>query len=372
VKVLFVSNSYPTKTHPTKQVFIRNMREEMEKQNISTQLIFNPFYTLSRRITSKKNILLKSIKALGLVFSTLFGLRKYFRCDVVFSHAILFPTYYSILLKPLHKKPVICYIHGGDLNAYIDSTGILYKLMLKSLKKTDQVICNSLDIQKKVINLGIESSKVHIAPPGVDLGVMKDLNRKSQLKNKFQLEDKFVLLSIGNAIRRKGHDQLFKALNMLMNKNETLPFHLILVSEGKEIHSYNEFISKYQMNDLVSVRPYVNQKKLVDFYNVADVFIFPSREEPLGLAAIEAMACGTPVIGTNVGGISEVLSDNAGFLFEPENIEELAKLIEKIYSVDYNSEQLHVVMKEKVDKYGLTQNVKKMIEICKLEFDERN
>ncbi len=64
---------------------------------------------------------------------------------------------------------------------------------------------------------------------------------------------------------------------------------------------------------------HVNQKQLVDLYNIADVSTVPSRTEPFGLVAIEALACGTPVVGTNQGGLPDFITDSVGTLVPVED-----------------------------------------------------
>ena len=65
-------------------------------------------------------------------------------------------------------------------------------------------------------------------------------------------------------------------------------------------------------------------------YNIADASLVPSRNEAFGLVVIEAMASGTPVIGTNQGGIPEIINDEVGLLFEPENYHDLADKIKMV------------------------------------------
>ena len=73
----------------------------------------------------------------------------------------------------------------------------------------------------------------------------------------------------------------------------------------------------------------VNQQQLRKIYNIADVNLVPSRREPFGLVAIEAMACGTPVIASKQGGLPDFVNDSVGGLVKPEDPEDLAdKIIE--------------------------------------------
>lgn len=367
MKILFITNSYPTLTHPTRQVFVKNIRNEMDFQGHTTDLIFNKLYKSSQRFTSRKNIAVKAVKALGLIFSIIFNIRKFFKSDVIFSHAILFPTFYAVCLKPIHKKRVVCYVHGGDLNLFINKKGILKRLMVFSLKKADKVIANSRDINDKIRKLGIADNKLFTVPPGVNLTLMTELNKKTELKSRLGLYNKFVLLCVGNAIHRKGHDQLLRCIKSLNEKQKEIPIHLILVTEGPELSKYKEYIDTNNLTDRVTINPFVEQQKLVEIYNTADVFVFPSREEPLGLAAIEAMACGLPVIGADVGGIREVTNNGAGFLYEPENIYDLGNKIEMVYRKDYDLKKNEIAMKKKVQQYSLKENVQQMIKILEVE-----
>ena len=74
----------------------------------------------------------------------------------------------------------------------------------------------------------------------------------------------------------------------------------------------------------------VSQQELNIFYNLADAFIFPSRDEPLGLVGIESIAAGTPVIGSDIGGIKEYINENNGILFNPNKPTELTTILKKI------------------------------------------
>ena len=71
----------------------------------------------------------------------------------------------------------------------------------------------------------------------------------------------------------------------------------------------------------------MEQSKLNVLYNIADIFVLPSRQEPLGLVGLEALATGTPVIGSRVGGIPEYINNDNGFLFDPNNPKELRDLL---------------------------------------------
>jgi glycosyltransferase involved in cell wall biosynthesis len=363
MKVLFISNSYPTPKNPTNQVFVRNMRNEMEEQGVETDLIYNIAYYYLPNALSKKNFFYTLLKFLGLLLSVLLNIKKFFKNDIVFAHAIIFPTFYSVLLKPIHKKRVVCFVHGGDLNANINKRNIQNKLIKYSLSKSDLIIANSKDIFQKLNNLLNGKDNIHLIYPGVDLRLMKYLNSKDELKQRYKLQDRFVLLSIGNAIKRKGFDVLIKALAILQKEKPEIPVHLLLITQGEELENYNDLISLYHLTESVDIISKVEQRELVKYYNLADLYIMPSREEPLGLVAIEAMACGTPVLGSAVGGLKEVLADNSGFLFENENIQDLKDKIISIYNNKFDQKELMKNMNKKTKEYCLNHNMKQLIRL---------
>jgi len=72
---------------------------------------------------------------------------------------------------------------------------------------------------------------------------------------------------------------------------------------------------------------HINQEQLVDLFNIADVSTVPSRSEPFGLVAIEALACGTPVVGTNQGGLPDFINEDIGALVDVDDDIALAEAI---------------------------------------------
>ena len=104
----------------------------------------------------------------------------------------------------------------------------------------------------------------------------------------------------------------------------------------------------------------VKQEELNILYNISDFFIFPSRKEPLGLVGIESIAAGTPVIGSNVGGIKEYINDNNGFLFNPNKPEELSSLLLDLSLNHIEGKRFKNKLLKKLEEHDAT-TVKKFI-----------
>ena len=108
---------------------------------------------------------------------------------------------------------------------------------------------------------------------------------------------------------------------------------------------------------------FVSDEDLPSYYNVADLFVLPSKSgEGLPLVALEAMACGLPVIATDVGGIREILMEDYGKLVPPNQPELLAKAILDFAAVDFSSrkKELRAMMEE---KFSWDANVERLVEI---------
>lgn len=134
-------------------------------------------------------------------------------------------------------------------------------------------------------------------------------------------DNKFKLLFVGNLSRRKGSDLLPEIMSQLGEQYE-------LYFTGKT-EFYSDTNLPVNMLPLGEVR---NQKELINLYQQSDAMLFPSRLEGLSLAAIEAQACGLPIIANNTSSMPEVVSDGVtGFLCQQDNVEAFVNKIKKLY-----------------------------------------
>jgi len=284
--------------------------------------------------SNKKNILANLIKYavyfIGLL-RLIFKIRKY---NILNPHGVMISGYAAIILKRLFNLPVVLHIHGGDLNLYSTSSKLYKNIYNSTISESDQIIVNSNDIKSKVLNFtGVEKDKVKVLSPGISYNIFYPI-ADDKIKNHKKLyhidPNKIVLLFVGNAIKRKGLDILITSLESL-TKEQLNKITVIICSEGPEIIN-----ARNRLNEIPNLKKStlfikkVQQSELNILYNIATLFIFPSREEPLGLVGLEALACGTPVVGSNVGGIPEYVNNDNGYLFDPKDPEELSRIIGSI------------------------------------------
>ena len=141
---------------------------------------------------------------------------------------------------------------------------------------------------------------------------------KSILKAKYNINNKKVILSVGQFIKRKGFDLLISIANRL---NEDT---LIIIIGGKPNIEYLNLIKELNINNVI-FKEFMDKKKLFEHYQMSDVFVMPTRFDIWGLVVNEAMANGIPVISSNncVAGIELIDHNNNGYLFESGNKEDL-------------------------------------------------
>lgn len=334
IKVAIICNSYPTIKNNTNQIFIKNLVNELCKQSIKPDVYYNMIYDYWGNASNQKSVLANLLKYAVYFIGLLRLILRIRQYNVLNPHGVMISGYTAILLKRLFHLPVVLHIHGGDLNLYSTSSNLYKNIYNKTISESDKIIVNSNDIKSKVLNLtGVEKNKVKVVSPGISYNIFFPMadDKIINQKDSYHIDpNKVVLLFAGNAIKRKGLDILITALESL-TKEQLSKITLIICSEGPEIIN-----ARNRLNQIPNLKQStlfikkVQQYELNILYNIATLFIFPSREEPLGLVGLEALACGTPVVGSNVGGIPEYVNNENGYLFDPNNPKELSKIIGSI------------------------------------------
>ena len=370
--VAIVCNSYPTTKNETNQIFIKNLVAELDRRSIITYVYYNPIYNYWGNASNSKNLFSNIIKysffTIG-IFRLIMKIKSY---DLLNPHGVMPSGFVSVLIKRFFNIPVAIHIHGGDLNLYKSSNMIYKKIYDHTISNSDIVIVNSNNIKRKLLELtNITPKKLAVISPGIDYKKFyrMDFGKIEEHKKAYGIhDDKTVLLFAGNAIKRKGLDILVKALTLLTTE-ELKKIFLIICSEGPEINTI-----RTNLDDVIGIKDSVAFLKKVDqptlniLYNIATVFIFPSREEPLGLVGLESIACGTPVIGSNIGGIPEYINENNGLLFDPNEPKELANIVSTILSDQKIIFSINNNIDKRIAEHDINITVKRLIDIfCELQ-----
>jgi glycosyltransferase involved in cell wall biosynthesis len=172
----------------------------------------------------------------------------------------------------------------------------------------------------------VKPEKIIVTYNGVDLSNFKkeEKSKYEYLYKKYSIdEDKKILMYVGNLKPHKNLKRLLEAYKDIDNFGDTV---LLLVGKAFDNHNISEIEKVYGIEDKVIHTGMVSNEELVDLYNLADLFVFPSLYEGFGIPPLEAMACGTPVVCSNNSSLPEVVGD-AAYTFNPLNVNEIRKAI---------------------------------------------
>lgn len=179
------------------------------------------------------------------------------------------------------------------------------------------------------------SSKYRTIFNGVDCDKFCESTDINRLRKTLSLPpDKFIVLFVGQYKPGKGIFDLAQAAKLLSDKGNT-GFHVVYCGSPLDAATYNQFqnfISGNKLNEIISVLP--QQSEIQRFMQTCDILILPSHEgvEGMGRVLFEAMACGKPVIGTNISGVNEAITPETGILVPEKSPEEIANAIIKFMS----------------------------------------
>ena len=234
-----------------------------------------------------------------------------------------------IPLKNIKAKKIVTSVH--------DFSFILYKEFhpqerieyfennfYKNIVRSDRIICFTEFTKNEIINyLDVEENKIKVIPHGIDHNLFKIYE---DLKVSFELPKKFIF-SVGSIEPRKNLLGLLSAYNSLDDSYKK-EYSLVLAGfkgwENKEIMDIIEKNKEY-----IHYLGYISDEELAKTYNLALLFVYPSFYEGFGLPPLEAMACGTPVITSNVASLPEV-GGNAVVYCDPYCVEDIKKKMELV------------------------------------------
>lgn len=228
-----------------------------------------------------------------------------------------------------------------------------------SVRSAGHIIAISEYTKKDIIKFyHINPNKISIIYPGYDKDLFRPLNNQKEIEKillKYNITKPYLLF-IGALKPNKNLERLITAFSRLEYKN----FNLVIVGKkGWFYESIFETVSKLKLEDRIIFTGFVPDIELPFLLNAARLFVFPSLYEGFGMPVIEAMACGTPVVTSNVASLPEVIGD-AGVTVDPYRVEDItAGIIDGL--------EKHIFYSEKglkrVKSFSWDQSAKQLIKI---------
>ena len=168
---------------------------------------------------------------------------------------------------------------------------------------------------------------------GVNRQIFKPIAQSIARKQCHVSENQKVILFVGNLLEQKGLLELMDAVRLVRKKEENIQ--LYLIGSQKDPAFKKQMDEKIRENHLLAIVNWLGemeQSNIALWMCAADCLVLPSHIEGFGLVALEAMACGTPVVGTNVGGLNYLLENGAGYITPAKNAEKLADSLALVLS----------------------------------------
>ena len=239
------------------------------------------------------------------------------------------------LIAPLFAAcPVVVTIHDLSSLLYPGSHTLSHRIHMSlipaSAKKARKIIVPSLSVKKELEEqLGVPQEKIAVIHEGVgeEFIIISDQVKLAKIKQKYGLPDKYILY-VGTLEPRKNVEKLIEGFNSARKNMEG--YKLIIVGKrGWQDQTIFNKVTALKLENEVVFLGYVPDEDLPALYNLAQAFVYPSLYEGFGLPVLEAMACGTPVITSNLSSLPEVAGE-AGILIDPMNIEAIAEALQKV------------------------------------------
>ncbi len=304
------------------------LKEALENENI--EVVIAPVLKLYRKLFTPKNIF-GFFKDIKVAFKIVNELHKKYQFTLIYSNTLA--VLFGIMFAWKNNIKHLWHVHE-----IIEKPSLFKKAFvgLLSLKSNTHIVYNSQatkvfwELNKSIINKGVVIwNGIEIYTPESSTSELFDIR-----KNLFLAQPNEIILAlVGRISRWKGQMILLDAFNNLVQKNENIK--LVFVgapppNQEKFQEDLEDRISSFNLNDKVLIIPFQNE--IHKIWQAIDIAVVPSTEpEPFGMVAIEAMLAHKPIVGSNHGGLTEIIENNAtGFLVTPNSVQDLVIALEKL------------------------------------------
>ena len=347
------------------EIVLYNLVKNINKKKIETVVVsIIPIAEIGKKIQNSGIRVLSlnaKFKYNPFIFFKLISILKKEKPQIL--HSFLF---HSILLGRIVgricKVPIIIssihseYIGGFLRNRLLQITDSLDDVVTIVSQKASETMLKSKTAS---------ANKLLVIYNGIDLNkfIFQDKKTREEIRKELNLKkDDKVLISIGRLFKAKGYPYLIEAIKILKSKYPDIK--LLIIGEGEE---KNKLETQTRELNLEKNKYFLGRKENVsNCLNASDIFILASLWEGFGLAIVEAMACGLPVITTNVGGIPEIIQDKiSGLLVDPKDSEILAQKIDYLLNLDADSRERLILKGRKIveQKFSLEKMITKYEEL---------
>ncbi len=243
--------------------------------------------------------------------------------DLIDAHYFFPDGVAAIRLGRRLKKPVVITARGTDVNLIPELPGPR-RMIQEAAREAAAIIAVSQALKDAIVGLGIPGERVTVLRNGVDLDLFRPHAREETRARLGLLGP--TLLSVGHLIERKGHELVIGALPSLPH------FRLLIAGDGPERARLERLSSALKVSERVSFLGAVPHEQLHRIYAAADALVLASSREGWPNVLLESMACGTPVVASNIWGNPEVVArPEAGVLMGERSAAGVAEGVRRLF-----------------------------------------
>ncbi|MCX7915366.1 MAG: glycosyltransferase, partial [Verrucomicrobiae bacterium] len=315
-RVRFYTQSYPHPENPIAGAFNRHIARALRSQ-VYLEVVVPISHFEARRLAPmlrwQDGLLIRHPRFLGIR-----GLNRIFagcslaqalqgrpcRAEILMASPA-WPEGYAVVRRAREcKRPCIVNVIGSDVNR-LPPWGPRRSQTLWALRNCDHIYAVSFALRERLIALGIPASRITVIHNGVDERLFFPRPAEPVRRELGLPVARRVLLFAGNVIHEKGADDLLEALASIRREQRPL---LLLVGPCPEPMRYGQLIRRLGLQADCQLVGRQDQSQMPKWYAACDLFVLPSWHEGCPNVILEALACGRPIVATNVGGIPELLN----------------------------------------------------------------
>lgn len=247
------------------------------------------------------------------------------------------------MVARLIRKPLLVYCHGEELTTW--GKGRKFRAMLWVYHHADANIANSEYTLEEMVRLGVPRESITLIYPGVDTARFRPDLPCDDLKQSIDLKPgQKLILSVGRLVRRKGFDQVIRAIPELVGQG--IDARHVLIGIGEDHDYLTSLARELGVADRVHLIGPVSPEDLPRWYNACDVFIMANREingdtEGFGMVFLEAAACRKPAIAGDAGGTGAAVLDGVtGYRVDGTRVNAISSALANILNDPVLAERL--------------------------------
>ena len=256
--------------------------------------------------------------------------------DLIDAHYVYPDGYAAALIAKRLNIPVVITARGTDINLF-SRMPMIRPLIRKALNSADGVIAVSEALKRRMVELGVETGKIAVIRNGVDRDLFY-IRDRFEMRRKLRLDSESrIIVTAGALVPVKGFDRLIDAMAIIKNSAPGEKVELYLIGEGPQRAALELRIAENNLSDRVYLIGPLPQSELAEWLTAADLFCLASHREGCPNVAIEAMACGLPVVAPDVGGVGELIrKPDHGIILKSPTADKFADAITKGLQSNWN------------------------------------